>query len=513
MAVRLNSNRHYGNQHNGILSMNINGKNLLIIISDEHRKDAMGCVGHPLVKTPNLDALAARGTIFENAYTPSPMCVPTRASIACGDHVHKIGNWDSATPYCGLTRSWMRHLRDQGVAVTSIGKLHFRSADDDNGFVEEILPMHVVGGVGWAVGLLRDDPPDYTSASELSADVGAGESSYTNYDLAITDAAEQWLKDPQRADEPWAAFVSLVSPHYPLTAPQEYYDLYDPAMIDLPVDYNNSRQPAHSELQNVANFFNYDQYFDAQKMRAAKVAYYGLTSFMDNCVGRVLGALDQSGQADDTVVVYISDHGEMLGDQGFWTKQVMYDASVGVPMIAAGPGFPAGRRVSTGTTLLDIAATAVDVTGVEHDQTSRELPGVSLRRLANAEDDPDRTIFSEYHDGGSTSGTFMVRWADWKFIYYVGQAPQLFNMKADPNELDNLATDRPNVPAVQWALKEGERRLRQICDPEQINAGCFADQKRRIEELGGRDACINSYIFNHTPTPAEQDKLQASTDT
>jgi choline-sulfatase len=490
--------------------MRIDGKNLLIIISDEHRKDAMGCVGHPLVKTPHLDTLAARGTIFENAYTPSPMCVPTRASLACGDHVHKIGNWDSATPYCGKTRSWMRHLRDQGVDVTSIGKLHFRSAEDDNGFVEELLPMHVVGGVGWAIGLLREDSPDYSTASELCDDVGVGESTYTDYDLAITDATEHWLKEAQRKDKPWAAFVSLVSPHYPLTAPKKYYDMYNLAEIDLPVAYHTSKQPGHTELQNIANFFNYDQYFDEQKMREAKVAYYGLTTFMDDCVGRVLAALEESGQSEDTVILYVSDHGDMMGDQGFWTKQVMYDASAGVPMIAAGPGFPAGRRVTTGTSLLDIAATAVDVTGVEHDEESRNLPGLSLRDIANAEDDPERTILSEYHDGGSTTGTFMVRWGRWKFVYYVGHPPQLFDMAADPNELSNLAVDRTNDLDVQSAWKEGERRLREICNPEQINAQCFEDQKRRIEELGGRDACINSYVFNHTPTPTEQKKLQAS---
>jgi choline-sulfatase len=490
--------------------MKTDGKNLLIIISDEHRKDAMGCVGHPLVKTPNLDALAARGTVFENAYTPSPMCVPTRASIACGDYVHKIGNWDSATPYCGKTRSWMKHLRDQGIDVSSIGKLHFRSEEDDNGFVEEILPMHVVGGVGWAVGLLREDTPKYTASFELSADVGVGKSTYTDYDLSITDATVRWLQDPQRKDKLWTGFVSLVSPHYPLTAPQEYYNMYDPSTIDVPIAYNVFKKPDHPELKNIAKFFNYDEYFDEQKMRKAKVAYYGLITFMDDCVGRVLAALDKSDQAEDTVIIYISDHGDMMGDQGFWTKQVMYDASAGVPMIAAGPGFPVGRRIKTGTSLLDIAATAVDVTGVKHDDISRELPGLSLRHIANNEDDLTRTIFSEYHDGGSTTGTFLVRWDHWKFVYYVGHSPQLFDMKADPNELNNLSTNIENDPIIKAALKEGKRRLREICDPEKVNLQCFEDQKRRIEELGGREACINSYIFNHTPTPAEQKKLQSS---
>lgn len=482
--------------------------NLLIIISDEHRKDAMGCAGHPIVQTPNLDALAARGSFFTNAYTPSPMCVPTRASIACGDHVHKIRHWDSATPYDGKTRSWMRHLRDQRVETVSIGKLHFRSADDDNGFSEEILPMHVVGGVGWPVGLLRQDLPRYEAASELAADVGVGNSTYTDYDLDITVATEAWLANRSKAGGPWAAFVSLVSPHYPLTCPQDYFSMYDPAEMDLPVGYEERFRPDHSELKNVAGFFDYDRYFDEQKMREAKAAYYGLTSFMDHCVGRILSALEASGQARNTVVVYVSDHGDMMGDQGFWTKQVMYEQSAGVPMIVAGPGVPEGRRVTTGASLVDLAATAVEVTGTAHDDISRALPGLSLRHLACQKDNPDRTILSEYHDGGSTTGTFMVRWHRWKYVHYVGHGPQLFDLEADPDELQNLAATRPHHPETVAVLAEGQRRLRKICDPDAVNDLCFADQKARIAELGGEEACLNAYTFNHTPTPNEQETMQ-----
>lgn len=481
--------------------------NFLVIISDEHRKDAMGCAGHPIVKTPNLDALAARGTMFEAAYTPSPMCVPTRAALATGDWVHKSGHWDSATPYSGSPRSWMRQLRDAGREVVSIGKLHFRSGEDDNGFSQEILPMHVVGGVGWAVGLLRENPPPYDSASELAGDVGVGSSTYTDYDLAITAATEDWLADPVRRDQPWAAFVSLVSPHYPLTCPKDWAAMYDPADMDLPVGYGEGL-PDHAELRNIADFFNYDDYFDEQKMREAKAAYYGLTSFMDDCVGRVLRALEASGQLDNTVVVYVSDHGDMMGDQGFWTKQVMYEASAGVPMIAAGPGVPAGKRVSTCTNLTDIAATARDVCEVSSDDENAGQPGQSLRDIANAPYDESRTGFSEYHDGGSKTGTFMVRWGRWKYVHYVGHPPQLFDLETDPHEQVNRAMEGVNDPWIQAALAEGERRLNAICDPEEVNARAFADQRRKIEELGGEEACRTAFVFNHTPTPTEQDAMR-----
>jgi choline-sulfatase len=279
--------------------------------------------------------------------------------------------------------------------------------------------------------------------------------------------------------------------------------MYDPTTIDLPIGYGSQAKPAHSELKNVASFFEYDRYFDEDKMRKAKAAYYGLTSFMDNCVGRVLNALDASGAADNTIVVYVSDHGDMMGDQGFWTKQVMYEQSVGVPMIAAGPNIPSGKRIKTGTSLLDLAATAKDIAGIN----SNNGAGKSLCSIANEPDDPDRTIFSEYHDGGSTTGTFMVRWQNWKFVYYVNHDPQLFDLEEDPNELMNLTVHAVNNVRIQEALAEGEKRLRDICDPEAVNTRCFADQTQRIEDLGGRDACINAYVFNHTPTPDEQDIL------
>ena len=177
-------------------------------------------------------------------------------------------------------------------------------------------------------------------------------------------------------------------------------------------------------------------------------------------------------------------------------------------MIMAGPGVPAGHRVNTATSLLDLAATAMDVIGLENDARNRACPGVSLRSIANAPDDPDRTVLSEYHDGGSTTGTFMIRWDRWKYVHYVGHDPQLFDLKADPNELHNLATERPNHPETLAALKEGEKRLRSICDPDAVNAQCFADQKARIAELGGEEACLTGYQFNHTPTPNEQARAE-----
>lgn len=469
--------------------------NFLVIISDEHRKDALGCAWHPLVHTPHLDRLAARGTRFTNAYTSSPMCVPTRAALACGDHVHRTGFWDSATPYDGSAATWMHRVRDAGHEMVSIGKLHFRSGEDDNGFSEEILPMHVVGGVGWMAALLREDPPAYDAAAELAADSGPGSSSYTDYDLAITAAATDWIAARRNAERPWAAFVSLVSPHFPLRAPPEFYNLYADADFDL----EPQQLPDHPEIRNLARFFDYERHFTAETRHAAMAGYFGLTSFLDDCVGEILATLEESGQAEDTVILYLSDHGELLGDKGMWTKQVMYEASAGIPMILAGPGVPDGIVRNTAASIVDVAATALDVM---LDKSDYNAPGLSLLQLAQDPDDADRTVLCEYHDGGSTTGAFMVRWGDWKYVCYPGMPPQLFNLAEDPSEDHDLGSDVSQRAAA--ARAEGASRLAAICDADAVNRQCFADQAARIEALGGIDVCRNAHLFNHTPTPAEQ---------
>ena len=469
--------------------------NFLVISSNEHRKDTLGCAGHPLVHNPHLDKLAARGTRFTNAYTSSPMCVPTRAALACGDHVHRTGFWDGATPYDGSAATWMHRVRDAGHEMVSIGKLHFRSGEDDNGFIEEILPMHVVAGVGWMAALLREDPPAYDAAVEVAAESGPGSSSYTDYDLAITATATDWMAERRNAERPWAAFVPLVSPHFPLRAPQKFCTRYADADFDL----QPQQLPDHPEICNLVFFFDYERHFTAEARHAAMADYFHLTSFFDDCVGQILATLEESGQAKDTVILYLSDHSELLGDKGIWTKQVIYRASAGIPMIFAGPGVPVGTVRSTVAELVDVTATALDVMLETLDDSA---PGLSLRRLAQDPKDADRTALSEFHDGRSTPGAFMIRFGDWKYVCYPGMPPQLFNLAEEPSEDHDLGSDISQRAAA--ARAESASRVPTICNADAVNRKCFADQAAWIEALGGIDVCRNAHLFNHTPTPAEQ---------
>ena len=470
--------------------------NTLFIISDEHAPNALGAAGHPMVQTPHLDRLAASGTRFTQAYTPSPICVPARACLATGRYVHQLSNWSSAEPYDGRPRGWGHQFLEAGHTVTSIGKLHFRSTEDHNGFGEEIIPMHIQAGQGWVKGLLRKDPPDYSQACiELADQVGSGESSYTAYDRAVTRSTIEWLgnQSTEPDEKPWTLFVSFVCPHYPFIAPQEFMDLYDPASIDLPP---NPEVPDHPTLREMYRFFDYRSYFDETKMRLARAAYYGLCSFLDDNIGQILGALAASGQSENTRIIYTSDHGEMLGNHGMWTKMVMYEESAGIPMIAAGSDIPVGQQVDTPVSLVDLLPTFVEGAGLERAPADQQLPGTSLLRIANGEK-PERYVLSEYHDGGSPMGIFMIRLREWKYVHYAGYRPQLFNLEADPGEVHDLAMDTK----YNGILAECEAALRALLDPDEVNARAFAEQQRKIAELGGREGILNLHDFGFTPAP------------
>jgi choline-sulfatase len=469
--------------------------NVLILCSDEHARSALGCQGHPVVRTPALDALAARGTRFTRAYTPSPICIPARASLATGLHVHETGCWSSAEPYFGQIESWMHRLRAAGHPVTSIGKLHFRSGADDHGFDAEIEPMYLANnGLGWPRGLLRDPMPDYDDVMQLAAEAGPGESDYTAYDRRITARARDWLRRaPEKGgggDKPWALFVSFISPHYPLTAPQPFFDLYDG--VELPAPFG--RPPEHPVLRAMARFWDYDRHFDAVTRRLARRCYYGLCSFLDDNIRQVLAALADSGQAERTTVISISDHGEMLGNHGFWTKLLMYEDSVGIPLIMAGPGVPRGVN-HTPVSLTDIAATVERAVGLAPRPPVGSWSGRPLQEFVAAPE-PGRAILSEYHDGGSPTGITMLRQDRWKYVHYAGGYPaQLFDLDTDPRELTDLGASAGH----EEVRRRLEAELRGILDPEAVNARAFADQARLLAAHGGRDAVLAMKSFGHTP--------------
>lgn len=472
--------------------------NFLFFLSDEHTRCGLGCYGADFVQTPHLDRLAASGTRFTSAYTASPLCVPSRAALATGQYVHAIRCWDNGHPFEGQAQSWMRRLRDAGHHTVAVGKLHYRDCRDANGFSEEIIPLHLVGGVGDLIGMLRRGPAHYGATENYAKNIGPGESDYTDYDRRIRDAACRWLtvEAPKHRDKPWALFVSFVSPHFPLIAPPEFYALYQPDRIPQPRLYGRDQRPRHPFIEGLTKAWNYDDYFDAERVRVARTAYFGLCSFLDDNIGRVLQALRESGLAGDTRVLYSSDHGEMLGNRGLWSTSVMYEESAGVPMILAGPDVPAGNTVSTVASLVDCYPTLVEGLGESLSAEERALPGRSLIALANGEQ-PQRTVLSEYHAGGSVTGCFMVRVDRWKYVHYVGLPPQLFDLESDPLEERDLG-ESPEHAEVRARC---EAALRAVVDPEAANRQAFADQAATVARYGGEEAILKRGDYGYSPAP------------
>jgi choline-sulfatase len=474
-------------------------ENMLVILADEHAPKAMGCAGHPFVRTPNLDRLAARGTRFSAAYTPSPICVPARAALATGMALHAMRrHHDNADAYDGTIRSWHHAARDAGHEVVSIGKLHFRGLPgDDHGFSREIIPMHVVDGKGDLLALIRDETAEpRKGARKMAAGAGPGESDYTRYDRDITAAAQIFLRTQAKGEKPWCLFVSLVTPHFPLTAPPEHFYRYPPEVVGVPKLYAQQDRPTHPAITDYATTIPYDagvpDLATAQRMMAG---YYGLVSFMDEQVGKILDCLADCGLAEGTRVLYASDHGDNVGARGLWGKSVMYEESVGVPMILAGAGMAAGRVVGTPVCLTDVAATVLDALCV----AEAPPPGSTSLFAIAAGAEADRTVLSEYHASGSREAAFMLRDGPFKYVRYASYPPQLFDLGADPEELLDLATDPAN--ALLIGRMEILLRERLGDDPAEIDRRVKAHQASILAAHGGAAVVRGRGDLPYSPPP------------
>lgn len=471
-------------------------KNTIVILSDEHQARALGCAGHPFVQTPHLDRLATSGMRFTNAYTPSPICVPARAAFATGQYPHQTSHWDNAMAYSGTPTGWGHQLQDAGIAVESIGKLHYRSAEDDAGFDQAHIPMMIKDGVGmiWASIRHLDErlkPP----SRMLGTDIGSGESAYTKYDRTVTARTVEWLENRPDDEAGWCLYVGLVAPHFPLVCPQEFYDLYadvDCASVRQHPDHGFSRHP-WVELQNEMMDSESD-FKDADERHAAFVAYYGLISWMDHNVGAIMGALDATGLADTTTIIYSSDHGDNAGQRGLWGKSTMYEESAAIPLIMAGPDVPVGV-CETPVSLLDISATIPNLFGLPADPVMQGRP---LNEICAEAADENRVVFSEYHAAGAVSGAFMVRNGALKLIHYVGFEPELFDLANDPFELVNQATN----PAYADDLAALYTDLENICNPAEIDAKAHAEQRSLVDSYGGLEAVRDMGPKGATPPPA-----------
>jgi choline-sulfatase len=451
-----------------------NSPNILFICSDEHGGPFLGSMGHPIVKTPNLDRLAASGVLFRNTYCGSPVCVPARAGMMSGMFPSDVSSYCNSTPFQKPVPTWGNRLRDAAYNCWASGKLDL-SEGTDYGF-REVDTQHGHSVSPDITSLLR--APMCYRASVRNDVNGAFGKSRPHDETVLSNAIRFLREEAGRASKPWAIYAGFNSPHYPFLADPKYASMYPPESMplpDVPIDYLDRR---HAIFEQLAGFQRVSTPISPDRVRRARAAYFGMITEMDRLVGNLIDELEKAGQRERTLIVYTSDHGEMLGENGLWFKNVLLENAARVPLIMAGAGLPRGKVVDTPVMHVDMVATMLELAGLTHDP---KLRGHSLTDLAQGRHGAHPGIaYGESHSEGNCTGSFMIRKADWKYIYATGYEPILFDLQRDPRELQNLAGTKETAVVQQELHAE---LLQMIPDPDAITEKALAAQRTLLEKV------------------------------
>jgi len=462
--------------------------NILLIMADQLAAPALSCYGHPVVRAPHLDRLSRDSLVFDDAYCNFPICAPSRYSMLTGVLPLALQAYDNAAELPSGTPTLAHYLAMQGYQTALCGKMHFVGPDQMHGYEErlvtDIYPSDFSWTPNWNEGALNAP-----TGLSMRAVIEAGpcvRSLQMDYDDEVHYHAVRKLYDlPRSADErPFFLTVSYTHPHSPFVIGQEYWDRYQDSEIDPP------SVPAIGveELDPWSRWLHYCRGMDLYTVtdahvRAARRAYYGMIGYLDDRIGELMRVLGETGQDRDTIVMFVSDHGEMLGERGMWFKQTFYEWSCRVPFMIRWPDRIAPGRCDKVVSLVDLMPTLLELAGgAPFRDYASPIDGRSLAPLiadpADA-DWPDEAI-SEYTAEGTLVPCRMLRQGRYKYIYTHGHPPQLYDLRADPRELDNLA-GRPGHAAAENRLRE--RALRGW-DPDRVDRAVRASQKSRRFVLG-----------------------------
>jgi choline-sulfatase len=428
--------------------------NVLLIMVDQLAAGWLPAYGHEVVSSPSLDALAASGVVFESAYCPSPLCAPSRAALLTGRLPSEIGVYDNAAELRASEPTLMHRLRAAGYDTCLSGKMHFVGPDQLHGFEQrlttDVYPADLDWTPDWRVPLSERLPWYHTMESVLTPGVCAA-SMQMDYDDEVAHRAVRKLRDLARdRARPFFLCVSFTNPHDPWELRPEYWDRYDPVEISLPSVGLVPRSEADPHSLRLRDMSGIDEVsLSDDQVRRARHAYYAAISYVDERIGEVLGALSAAGLADDTIVLFTADHGEMLGERGLWYKMAFFEPAARVPLIVSAPRRFAPRRVGEPVSLLDVLPTALELCGLEG----------SGRSLAGALEDGavgDADVAVEYLAEGVRSPAVMLRRGRFKYVWCADDPELLFDLEADPLELVNRAPSEPELCASFGA--EVERR-------------------------------------------------------
>lgn len=464
----------------------MNQPNFLFIMADQMSAKALSLYGHKVVRTPTLARLGAEGVLFENAYCNSPLCGPSRLSMMAGRLPSAVGAYDNAAEFPAATPTFAHYLRRLGYLTCLSGKMHFVGPDQLHGYEERLTTDIYPADFGWTPNWAEPEAKVTFQDMQNVLETGpCARSLQIDYDDEVAYQGVRWLYDRARAEDrrPFMLTVSFTSPHDPYVALPEFWELYDPAEIDLPqvppldpegMDAHSARIHEHYSVGQAT--------VSDEVIRRARHGYYASISYIDAKVAELMAALERSGLAEDTIVIFTSDHGDMMGERGLYYKKTFFEWSLRVPLIFRSPTRFAPRRVSQVVSLVDMLATLVDLGGGDPGAVLA-TDGTSLAPLARGEALPPRTIAAEFLAEGVFEPTFMLRDDRYKFCWSEGDPPLLYDLSADPLELTNLAGHEDHAETVA-------RFTRQACAtwvPGALKAKIIDDQNRRrlINEAQG----------------------------
>lgn len=434
--------------------------NILFLFTDMQRADTIGALGNGVIRTPQLDRLAREGTAFTNAFSPSPVCVPARCCLHYGHYPQRTGLCDNGRMPEDNGLSYAETLGSHGYRTHAVGKCHFtpdhraRRGFQSREMQEECQSdANADDYLGWleANGLDSYEPHGARGEMYYIPQVSSlpAEAHPSQW---VGDRSVAFIEEASRSDQPWLLFSSFIHPHPPLSLPKPWHKLYRTKEMPLPFLPENAGELL-TWVNRFQNRYKYrDRGLDLQLVRTIIAYYYGAISFVDYQIGRILAALEASGQWDDTLVLFSSDHGEHLGDLGCFGKRSMHDPSARVPLLAMQRGrFPAGAQCRTACSLVDIYPTLLEAAGVPGEGLS--LDGVDLAGLAAA-GESDRTVYAQFQR--AERGLYMGVNQRWKYVFSAAdQRTYLFDREADPREVRNLADD----PAHSEVRREREADL------------------------------------------------------
>jgi choline-sulfatase len=453
--------------------------NLLILMADQLSASVLPAYGGKVAKTPHLDVLADAGVVFESFYCNSPLCAPSRYSWLAGQLPSKIGAYDNAAEFAAQVPTFAHYLRRAGYRTVLSGKMHFCGADQLHGFEERLTTDIYPADFGWT--------PDWTRFEErpgwyhtMDSVIQAGPCTRTNqidFDDEVVFAARQKLFDIARGRDrrPFCLVVSMTHPHDPYVIPEPYWSRYRDSEIDLPrfKDREPDEDPHSRRLRHVIGLTLAQP--NETQIRAARRAYLGAVSYVDDQIGSLLTTLRQAGLDANTVTMVLADHGDMLGERGLWYKMNFFENACRIPLIVHAPGCFAPHRVPGSASLLDILPTLVDLAS-EGAATAYSAPidGRSLLPALEGGAVPGEVV-GEYLAEGAIAPIVMIRRGRYKFVHSTADPDQLYDLTADPDERVNLSS-RTDCAAIVAEFRADVARRWSLAE---IHQAVLASQRRR----------------------------------